>query len=138
MTKQQQGYARQYYYGNKCKATFGSRQAFFDDIGNPTKAKMRLTLRCLSKGHTPGNLMWALHPNRSSRYQVTTMQGNVACLKAACEQDGVKYPNVSATLRRYGLEDNPSAAFAFNKLAKSARSAFRRQVVAKAISQLSA
>lgn len=137
MTKKQQAYAKQYYYGNKCKATFGSRQAFLDDIGNPAKAKMRLTLKCISKGHIPGNIMWAMHPNRSSRYQVTTMQGNTACLRAACEQDGVSYTNVYQALRRYNLEDNPNAVFAFSKMDKGARSAFRRQVITKAIRQLS-
>jgi hypothetical protein len=137
MTKKQQAYAQRYYYINKCKNTFGSYQAFFDSIGNPAKAKMRLTLKCLEKGHTPGNIMWSMYPNRSSRYLVTTMQGNKACLMAACEQDGVKYSRVYQTLRNYGLQDNPNAVFAFSKLDKGSRQAFRRNALVKAIEQLS-
>jgi hypothetical protein len=136
MTKKQQTYTKGY-YSRYCKGSFASYEDFMNHIGQPPKTNMLLSLKCVSKGYTSGNIFWAVHPNRKSRYLVKTLNGNTASLKSACEQDGVKYGRVYTTITAYNLQDSLQAAYAFGKMDMNARRAFRRNAVATAIKNLS-
>lgn len=136
MTTKQLKYAKSYYNRNNGKAEWGSFDNFLTDVGTPAKSNMRLIRKCLTCGYKKGNIGWATKSNYSSRYIVKTTTGNLANLRSACEQDGVKYHSVINYIRGYELNESPQAVFQFAKLDKNAKKMFRRNAFASAIKSL--
>jgi len=97
---------------------------------------MRLTRKCIQKGFVPGNLIWAKTINYSSSYLVKTGSGNVASLRSACEQDGLRYRNVVNYMNHYPVRSNPQAVFELVKMDKTSRRAFKRNAFVAAINNL--
>lgn len=133
MTNKIKKHLKNFYFNNCQNGHWNSFEHFLLEVGTPPKNNMRLTRKCIQKGFVSGNLGWATHTNHRSRYLVNTLSGNIASLKAACEQDGVKYQTVYSLIKNYSLTDCPQAAFNFGKLDKTARKAVRRKACKEAI-----
>ncbi len=136
MTNKQAIYTKSFYTKNCDKKQFGSFEKFLKQIGEPPKKKSRLTRRCIKKGFVPGNIMWADSVNKTSKYLITTMEGNTASLKAACEQDGVGYSNVANFIKRYELSSCPQSVFNFYKMDKNMRTNFRKRAFIKQLTEM--
>jgi len=124
------------FFTRNCKDNFASFEDFLNDVGNPPRRNMKLTRKCIKKGYTPGNLVWAKTQNRSSGYLVKTSSGNVASLRSACEQDGVTYQSVHNYMNHYPIRSNPQAVFELVKMDKNSRRMFKRNAFVHAINNL--
>lgn len=131
--KRRDNYLKSFFIRN-CKDNWKSFEAFCADVGVPTSNKAKLSRKCLQKGFTPGNLHWSTVTNYKSKYMIITSQGNVACLRAACEQEGVKYSGPAMFMKCYpDMKNSPQEVYQYFKMNRSSRMAFKRNVFKKAI-----
>lgn len=124
------------FFNLNCRKNWDSFESFMAEVGTPHKPNVRLTRKCITKGYVSGNLMWAKAANRSSAYLVKTASGNVASMRAACEQDGVKYMKPMSFMSNYGMQANAQAVFLYSKMDKNAKKMFRRNALANAVKTL--
>ena len=124
------------FYKRNCKKSWTSFEDFKKEVGTPLSKKSRLSRRCINKGFVPGNLEWSSVINHRSKYMITTIQGNVASLRSACEQDGIKYSGPAAFMNCYpDMKNSPQEVYEFFRMEKTARRAFKRNLFKHGIRQ---
>jgi hypothetical protein len=122
------------FFARNCKGNWDSFESFCSEVGIPTSNRAKLSRTCLQKGFVPGNLQWANVVNYKSKYMITTTQGNVASLRAACEQDGINYSGPAIFMHNYpDMKTAPQEVYRYFKMSRASRMAFKRNVFKKAI-----